>query len=38
VNIDAMLALFAEHLSPKRIAQVNDYDVRIKVQGEFTWH
>jgi mannose-6-phosphate isomerase-like protein (cupin superfamily) len=39
VNIDAMLARFTEHWSPKKIAQVNDYDVRIvKVQGEFTWH
>jgi len=39
VNVDAMLARFAEHWSPKRIAQVNNYDVRIvKVQGEFTWH
>ena len=39
VNIDAMLARFAEHWSPKRIAKVNTYDVRIvKVQGEFTWH
>ena len=38
-NHDAMLARFAEHWSPKRIAQVNNYDVRIvKVQGEFTWH
>lgn len=39
VSIDAMLARFAEHWSPKKIAQINDYDVRIvKVQGEFTWH
>lgn len=39
VNIDAMLGRFTEHWSPKRIARVNDYDVRIvKVQGEFTWH
>ena len=39
VNLDVMLARFAEHWSPKKIAQVNDYDVRIvKVQGEFTWH
>jgi mannose-6-phosphate isomerase-like protein (cupin superfamily) len=39
VNLDAMLARFAEHWSPKKIAQINDYDVRIvKVQGEFTWH
>jgi mannose-6-phosphate isomerase-like protein (cupin superfamily) len=39
VNLDAMLARFAEHWSPKKIAQINDYDVRIvKVQGEFSWH
>ncbi len=38
-NLDVLLARFAEHWSPKRIAQVNDYDVRIvKIQGEFTWH
>ena len=39
VNINAMLARFTEHRSPKKIAQINDYDVRIvKLQGEFTWH
>jgi mannose-6-phosphate isomerase-like protein (cupin superfamily) len=39
VNISAMLARFTEHWSPKKIAQVNNYDVRIvKVRGEFTWH
>ena len=39
VNLDTMLARFAEHWSPKKIAQVNDYDVRIvKIRGEFTWH
>ena len=39
VNLDVMLARFAESWSPKKIAQVNDYDVRIvKIQGEFTWH
>lgn len=39
VNLDVMLARFADHWSPKKIAQVNDYDVRIvKIQGEFTWH
>jgi hypothetical protein len=39
VNLDAMLARFAEHRSPKKIAQVNNYDIRIvKIQGEFTWH
>lgn len=30
---------FTEHWAPKRIASVNDYDVKIvKVQGEFVWH
>lgn len=39
VNLEAMLARFTEHWLPKKIAQVNDYDIRIvKVQGEFTWH
>lgn len=39
VNVDAMLARFTEHWSPKKIAQVNDYDVRlVKLQGDFTWH
>jgi mannose-6-phosphate isomerase-like protein (cupin superfamily) len=39
VNLDTMLARFAEHWSPKKIAQINDYDVRIvKIHGEFTWH
>jgi mannose-6-phosphate isomerase-like protein (cupin superfamily) len=39
VNIEAMLGRFSEHWQPKRIARVNDYDVRIvKLQGEFTWH
>src|SRR5262245_59306983 len=39
VNLEVMLARFTERWSPKKIAQVNDYDVRIvKVQGEFTWH
>ena len=39
VNIDAMLARVTEHWSPKKITQINDYDVRIvKLQGDFTWH
>jgi mannose-6-phosphate isomerase-like protein (cupin superfamily) len=39
VNVNQMLTRFSEHWSPKKIAQVNNYDVRIvKLQGEFTWH
>lgn len=34
-----MLARFSEHWAPKKIAEINDYDVKlVKVQGEFTWH
>jgi mannose-6-phosphate isomerase-like protein (cupin superfamily) len=39
VNIDSMLARFSEHWAPKKIAELNDYDVKIvKLQGDFTWH
>jgi mannose-6-phosphate isomerase-like protein (cupin superfamily) len=38
-NIDAVLAGVDRHWSPRTIAVVNDYDVRVaKVLGEFTWH
>jgi mannose-6-phosphate isomerase-like protein (cupin superfamily) len=39
VNIGSMLARFSEHWAPKKIAELNDYDIKIvKVLGEFTWH
>jgi mannose-6-phosphate isomerase-like protein (cupin superfamily) len=38
-NIDTVLSSIVEHWSPRTIAVVNDYDVRVvKVQGEFTRH
>ena len=38
-NIQAVLSGVTEHWSPRTIAVVNDYDVRVvKVQGEFTQH
>jgi mannose-6-phosphate isomerase-like protein (cupin superfamily) len=38
-NIDAVLATVGEHWSPRTVAVVNDYDVRVvKVLGEFTRH
>lgn len=38
-NVDAVLSSVAEHWSPRTIAAVNDYDVRVvKVLGEFTRH
>ena len=39
VNIATMLTRFSEHWAPKKIAQLNEYDVKIvKIQGDFTWH
>jgi len=39
VSLTSMLARFSEHWAPKKIADLNDYDVKIvKLQGEFTWH
>lgn len=39
VNLNAALATFDERWAPRRIAKLNDYDVKlVKVEGEFTWH
>jgi mannose-6-phosphate isomerase-like protein (cupin superfamily) len=39
VSLTSMLAKFSEHWAPKKIAEINDYDVKVvKLQGEFTWH
>lgn len=39
INIQDKLAKFSEHWSPKIIAQMNDYHLKLaKVQGEFSWH
>ena len=39
VNIDAALSRFSEHWQPKRVARINDYEVKVvKVRGEFVWH
>jgi mannose-6-phosphate isomerase-like protein (cupin superfamily) len=38
-NIDAVLALLTEPWSPRTVAVVNNYDVRlVRVLGEFTRH
>jgi mannose-6-phosphate isomerase-like protein (cupin superfamily) len=38
-NLDEVLAGIAEHWSPRTVAVVNDYDVRVvRVLGEFTRH
>ncbi|HUF00207.1 MAG TPA: cupin domain-containing protein [Anaerolineales bacterium] len=39
INFQEKLAIFAEHWSPRIIAQMNDYHFKVvKVQGEFVWH
>jgi mannose-6-phosphate isomerase-like protein (cupin superfamily) len=39
VDLAAKLAAVGEHWSPKVVARLNDYDVKVvKVQGEFVWH
>jgi mannose-6-phosphate isomerase-like protein (cupin superfamily) len=39
LNLAEKFALIAEHWSPKTVAMVNDYDVRLAVvEGEFTPH
>jgi mannose-6-phosphate isomerase-like protein (cupin superfamily) len=39
INFSEKLSKFTEHWSPKIIAQLNDYHLKLaKVQGEFVWH
>jgi mannose-6-phosphate isomerase-like protein (cupin superfamily) len=39
INFKDKFSLFAEHWSPKIIAQMNDYQFKIaKIQGSFVWH
>lgn len=39
VNVHDVLSTITEHWSPRTVAAVNEYDVRlVKVQGEFTRH
>ena len=39
VSLPAKFAKFAEHWSPKIVAQVNDLHIKaVKLKGEFVWH
>jgi mannose-6-phosphate isomerase-like protein (cupin superfamily) len=39
VDIHEKLSRVSEHWSPKVVARLNDYEVKVvKLQGEFTWH
>lgn len=39
VDLAEKLAQFSEHWSPKVVAALNDYEIKVvKVSGEFVWH
>jgi len=39
INFEEKLSKISEHWSPKVVARLNDYYLKIaKVQGEFVWH
>ncbi len=38
-DLTEKLSSFSEHWSPKVVAHLNDYEIKVvKVQGEFVWH
>ena len=39
INLKEKLKLISEHWSPKVIAEMNDYQLKlVKLKGEFVWH
>ncbi len=39
VNLAEKFARFTNHWSPKVVARVDDYEIKlVKLQGEFVWH
>lgn len=39
VDLAERLAAFSAHWSPKVVARMNDYEIKVvKMHGEFTWH
>lgn len=39
IDLADKLSAFTEHWSPKVIARLNDYEIKVvKLHGEFTWH
>ena len=39
IDLAEKLATLAEHWSPKIVARLNDYEIKVvKIQGEFVWH
>lgn len=39
INLKEKLAKFSDHWSPKIIAEMNDYQIKlVKIKGDFVWH
>ena len=39
INLEQKISLFNEHWTPKIIAELNDYQIKVvKVEGDFVWH
>ena len=39
VDLDEKFGRFSEHWSPKLVARLNDYEVKlVRAQGDFVWH
>lgn len=39
INLAQKFSLFSDHWSPRVIAELNDYQIKLaKLKGEFTWH
>ena len=39
INLSEKFGMFAEHWSPRVVAEMNDYQFKlVKLQGEFVWH
>ena len=39
VDLADKFTLFSEHFSPKVIARLNDYEIKlVRIKGEFVWH
>lgn len=39
INLKEKFKLFSDHWSPKAIAEMNDYQLKLaKFQGDFVWH
>jgi mannose-6-phosphate isomerase-like protein (cupin superfamily) len=39
INLEQKLSLISEHWSPKVVAEMNDYQLKlVKLKGDFVWH